>query len=153
MNKKILSAILACNLAAFAFVSCSNDNPADTINPYNISIKTEAKAETDGSYLVKAEGGTYTFTIERGEPWLFSIKETVNGKSILTKTNSGNRDKLETSWVNASVAKDEGISKKLIVTILPTDATEMRYINVVVANSMKSQTIAFKQPGISASEK
>lgn len=147
MMKRLLS-LIACTLAAIMMVSCSKDDPTDVINPYRIHVTTEAKAEADGSYLVSADGGTYTFEIDRGAPWLASVKETVHGKSILTNTEWGSRESLETSWVHASIAKDEGISKTLTVTIAPTDATEMRYIYVVVTNNVQSKTIAFKQLGL-----
>lgn len=38
--------------------------------------------------------------------WLWSIKETVYGKSILTNTGFRNRDNLETSWISVNLVKD-----------------------------------------------
>lgn len=152
MEKKIITTILlflVCSLVSATFVSCSkDDNPSENINPYKICWKTDAKADKDNYFLVESDGGIFTFDFYRGTPWLWSIKETIYGKSILTKTEFGNRNNLETSWTSASFVKVDDANNKLTVTIKPSDATEMRYIYVVVSNSMKSQTIAFKQLGI-----
>lgn len=151
MEKKIITTILflVCLLVNTTFVSCSkDDNPSENINPYKICWKTDAKAKKDNYFLVQADGGTFTFNFYRGTPWLWSIKETVYGKSILTNTEFGNRDNLETSWTIANFVKIDKAKNKLTVTIKPSDATEMRYIYVTVTNSVRSQTIAFKQFGI-----
>ena len=101
---------LACSFAATTFMSCSkDDNPSENLNPYKISWKTDLKAEKDNMFLVQANGGTFTFDFYRGEPWLESVKETVKEKSVVTNAEYG-CEKIETSWTNASIVKDEGIN-------------------------------------------
>lgn len=145
MKSNLFSAIMVGLFAAMVFASCADDNPADNPNPYKISMKTDAKAENDGCYLVDANGGTFTFDFYSGEPWLYSITETVNGKSVLNKAEFRSTDEMKTSWTSVSIVKNEGINKRLIVTILPSDATEYRYINILVANSMQRMAVHFKQ--------
>lgn len=140
--------VLACTLAGIMYTSCSNDCPEDVINPFSIYMNTEARAEKDGSYLVNPDGGIFKFNIYRGEPWLSSVKEQVFDKSILTYTEWGRRDSLRTSWVYARILNDEGISKKLDISIMPTTSKEMRYIYITISNSMKTKTIIFKQLGM-----
>lgn len=85
MAKKILSCVLflVCALVASSFTSCSDEDPADVVNPYAIRFKTDLKVENDNSYLIPADGGTYTFDIYNGEPWLSMVKETFDDKSVV----------------------------------------------------------------------
>lgn len=57
--------------------------------------------------------------------WLWSIKETVYGKSILTNTVFRNRDNLETSWISVNFVKDNDNNEKLTITIKPYEAIGM----------------------------
>lgn len=140
-------------LMAITLVSCSNENPADVVDPYNIRFKTDLKVEADSSYLVPADGGTYTFDFYNGDPWLVMVKEKFDGKSIVYNTETGRAYKIDALWATADIEKLGPNSEKLTVKVSPSNKTEFRYVHVVVANSMKSKTMVFKQLGICADKK
>ncbi|HCC87816.1 MAG TPA: hypothetical protein DEQ17_06340 [Prevotella sp.] len=138
---------------ALTFASCSNEDPADVVNPYNIRFKTELKVESDNSYLIPAKGGTYTFDIYNGEPWLAMVKEWFDGKSTVYNTETGRSYKMEALWATADIEKQGPNSEKLTVKIEPSNKDKFRYVYVVVSNGMKSKVFVFKQLGICADKK
>lgn len=150
MAKKILSCVLflVCALVASSFTSCSDEDPADVVNPYAIRFKTDLKVENDNSYLIPADGGTYTFDIYNGEPWLSMVKETFDDKSVVYNTENPRDYKIEALWATADIERQGQNSEKLTVKILPSNKDKFRYVYVVVANSMKSKVLVFKQYGI-----
>lgn len=135
-------------LVAFTFASCSDEDPAEVLNPFNIRFKTDLKIESDNSYLIPAAGGTYTFDIYNGEPWLYSISEKFDGKSVVYKAETRECPKIEALWATADVEKSGPNNMRLTVKISPSDKIKYRYVYVVVANSMKSKVLVFKQFGI-----
>lgn len=66
--------------------------------------------------------------------WLWSIKETFYGKSILTNTVFRNRDNLETSWISVNLVKDNDNNEKLTITIKPYDAIGMWNVFSVISS-------------------
>ena len=153
--KKIFSCVLFIIGAhmALTFASCSNEDPADVVNPYNIRFKTELKVESDNSYLIPADGGTYTFDIYNGEPWLTMVKEWFDDKSTVYNAETGRSYKIEALWATADIEKQGPNSEKLTVKIEPSNKEKFRYVYVVVSNSMKSKVFVFKQFGIYTDKK
>lgn len=150
MTKRIPSCVLFLigALMAITFTSCSDEDPADVLNPYTIRFMTDSKVEADGSYLVPADGGTYTFDIYNGEPWLSMVKEKFDDKSVVYNTETTRDYKIEALWATADIARQGPNSEKLTVKILPSNKVKFRFVYVVVANGMKSKTLVFKQLGI-----
>ena len=152
MTKKISSCVLLIigALMAITFTSCSDEDPADVLNPYTIRFKTDLKAEADSSYLVPADGGTYTFDFYNGEPWLQMVKEKFDDKSVVYNTETVRGYKIEALWATADIEKLGPNQERLTVKVSPSNKNKFRYVHVVVANSMKSKTLVFKQLGIYA---
>lgn len=150
MAKKVLSSVLflVCALMVSTLMSCSDEDPADVVNPYTIRFNTDLKVENDNSYLIPADGGTYTFDIYNGEPWLEMVKEKFDDKSVVYNTEKPRDYKIEALWATADIEKQGPNSEKLTVKILPSNKDKFRYVYVVVANSMKSKILVFKQYGI-----
>ncbi len=155
MSKKVSSFVFLFigALMAIAFTSCSGEDPADVLNPYNIRLKADLKVENDSSYLVPADGGTYTFDIYNGEPWLEMVKEKFDDKSTVYNTETGRGYKIETLWATVDIEKLGPNSEKLTVKIEPSNKNKFRYVHVVMANSMKGKTLVFKQLGIYTDKK
>lgn len=150
MTKRISSCVLFFigALMAITFTSCSDEDPADVLNPYTIRFKTDLKAEADSTYLVPADGGTYTFDFYNGEPWLLMVKEKFDDKSVVYNTETVRGYKIDALLATAEIEKLGPNQEKLTVKIASSNKTKFRYIHVVVANSMKSKTLVFKQFGI-----
>lgn len=151
MTRKISCGILFLVglLVAVTFASCSDEDPVEVLNPFNIRFKTDLKIESDNSYLIPAAGGTYTFDIYiMVSLGLYSISEKFDGKSVVYKAETRECPKIEALWATADVEKSGPNNMRLTVKISPSDKIKYRYVYVVVANSMKSKVLVFKQFGI-----
>ena len=69
-------------------------------------------------------------------------------KSVVYKAETRECPKIEALWATADVEKSRPNNMRLTVKISPSDKIKYRYVYVVVANSMKSKVLVFKQFGI-----